>query len=89
MSTAEQAAWRVSTNACFDGIGTEYTVGTKTQLLGPNTPFSTGPTSWDLSGVPVAGGYHVCAKIDANDSITETSEVDNQLWSDGTITVQN
>jgi len=79
--------WQVSTSDCFDGVGNDYTVGTSNPGLSPNQPFEVGPDSWDFTGVPTSTLYHLCARIDPNNSITETSEADNGLRSDGVIRV--
>lgn len=89
-SQTANISWRVSNNTCFDGSGTEYTINIRSVTIGPNLPFSIDSLTWNLntSGVP-AGSYHVCAMIDYDEAITESSEADNTLWSEGSITVVN
>ncbi len=82
--------WRVevSTSAeCWDGIGTEYVVGSRTPTIGPNIPYEVSPTLWNFTNVPV-GTYKLCAMIDADDAITETAEGDNKMRGEMIVTVQ-
>jgi hypothetical protein len=80
--------WRVSTNTCFDGVGTEYNVGSLTPNIGSNTPYAVAPGAWAFSGVP-PGTYRLCAMIDSTTAITESDENDNVIESDADIIVQN
>jgi hypothetical protein len=74
--------WTLSSDsACFSG--TEYVVGTRTVTLGIGLTYETLPSSsWSIpSGTP-AGNYYLCAKIDPDGAVTETSEADNVLRSE-------
>jgi len=82
--------WRVvdpSQSLCFDGVGTEYTVGSTTPTISAGLPLSVQPNDWNFANVP-AGTYELCAKIDANDAITEPSEAAHRVRSEGQITVR-
>ena len=80
--------WRLSAdNVCFSG--TEYVIGTRTPGLASNTAYPVAPTNYNFTGVP-AGDYYVCAKIDSNDLIAETtSDADNDLVSTVPLHVQD
>lgn len=81
--------WRLSADTtCF--AGTEYVVGSRTTSLGSNTPFLIQPHEYDFTGVP-AGSYYLCAMVDPDDLISETnsSDSDNDLRSEATVTVSN
>ncbi|MEQ1508275.1 MAG: hypothetical protein ABMB14_38950 [Myxococcota bacterium] len=82
--------WRValaSDAACFDGVGTEYTVGTLTPFLAVNVPFAVSPSGWNFAGVPT-GTYRLCAKINPSGAISETSTVDNNVRSETYLLVE-
>jgi len=79
--------WRVATNTCFDGVGTEYTVGTRTPGISSNLPYVVGPNSWDFSSVPVGNTYHLCAMINSDYSLSELSYVDDVIQSDALVDV--
>ncbi|MEQ1502149.1 MAG: matrixin family metalloprotease [Myxococcota bacterium] len=82
--------WRVelaSGAACFDGVGTEYVVGTLTPGLAVNLPFTVAPSAWNFTGVP-GGTYRLCAKINPSGSVTETSMLDNNVRSEAYLWVQ-
>lgn len=73
--------WRLSADsACFSG--TEYAIGTRTPTIGSNVPYEVGPTAWNMTGSAPNGNYYLCARIDSNTAITETSETDNTVRSD-------
>jgi len=79
--------WRVATNTCFDGVGTEYTVGTRTPTISSNLPYAVEPYSWDFSSVPTGSTYHLCAKINADEALGESAYDDNAIRSDTIIDV--
>lgn len=72
--------WWLSANTNC-GAGTSYTVASWTGSMASNTPTSLRPT-FDFTGVP-AGSYFLCAEIDPDDAISESSTAsDNDLRSD-------
>lgn len=82
-----EVRWNLSADGnCFSG--TEYTVGTRFPVLASNTPYLIQPNDYDFRGVPAAS-YFLCAKIDPDNDITETSNADNTLLSEVQVTVQD
>lgn len=64
---------------------TDPVIGTRTPTLGVNVPHAVTALNWDFSGVSSIGYYYLCAKIDADDSVTETHSFDNRVQSDSAI----
>ena len=81
--------WRVvpTTDAkCFDGVGSEIAVGSVSTGISPNVSFQTRPPAGTSSGW-AAGTYYLCAMIEPYDNTAETSEIDNDVRSEGIVTV--
>ena len=74
--------WTLDSGAtCF--AGTEYSLGTATPTIAANTPFAVSPDGgYAIPNNTPAGFYRLCAKIDVDDLISESSEVDNVVRSD-------
>jgi hypothetical protein len=90
--TASQSPWVewwLSADTDCDN-GTRYDVGSRQPTIGSGTPYLIHPNPYDFRGVP-AGDYYLCAEIDPDDLISETntSDSDNDLRSEVTVTVQD
>jgi len=73
--------------ACFSGPA-EYSLGTRNPSISANTPYAVSPTGgYTIPNNTPIGTYKLCAKIDADDAITESSEVDNIVRSEKNFTV--
>lgn len=71
------------------GAGTAYSIGTEGVTIGSNTPLSVRPSQFDFRSVP-AGTYTICAKIDPDDNIAESSSAsDNDVQSEKTLIVED
>jgi len=71
--------WRLSSNSTCTSV--DPLVGSRTPTVGVNVPYSVGPSAWNVSGVSAAN-YYLCVLVDADNSVTETSGVDNGVRSD-------
>ncbi len=80
--------WRLDpVGPCWSG--TEYLIGSTSVSIGVNNPtFVRQDTFVTVPNVP-AGDYYLCAKIDADDSESETSESDNLVRSEKAFTISN
>lgn len=80
-TASPQVEWRLDTGLCFTGVG--YTLATRTPTLVINTPFQVEPSQgYQVPANTPPGLYTLCARIDANEQISESSELDNTVMSD-------
>lgn len=78
--------WELTSGACFDGSG--HFLARRTPTLYINQTFEVAPAvGYQLPANIPPGHYTLCAKIDANDAINESSEDDNIVRSDKTFEV--
>lgn len=70
------------------GGATSVLVGSRIASLGVSLPFSTNLTTWTIPNAAASGDYLVCAMIDADNTVAETSETDNTVASDRIYHVQ-
>lgn len=80
--------WRLSTDTtCFSPF--DPVVGYQYADMASEIPYLLWPNSWNFSNV-AAGQYYLCAKINPNSTITEsTTAADNDLRSTSNVTVQD
>lgn len=81
-SASPLIGWRLSgDSACF--VGTEYLLGSRTPTISTNEPYEVGPSGgFHVPANTPPGEYFLCAKIDPNQALSETSLGDNVVRSD-------
>lgn len=74
--------WRLDPGSvCF--VGTEYVLGTRSPGMVVNTPFQISPSGgYSIPSNTPLGDYHLCAMIDSDFDVAETSESDNIVRSE-------
>lgn len=69
--------WWLSSDLYCDA-GASWSIGSRSPTLGSNIPWYIAPTNYDFTGVP-SGEYYVCARINPDGALSESTAVDDNL----------
>jgi len=73
---------------CFSG--TEYSLGTRNPTISANTPYAVQPNGgYAIPNNTPVGDYHLCAKINSDGAIAESSSTDNIVRSEKIFEVES